>query len=699
MTTLARTTVLASSAGGTTKITLSGTSNVFVTYPAEIATMLGNPTATNGGIVYGTGTAINVSAVGTVSGYQFLQSAGAASPTWVQIPSFKDVAVAPSSPAPIEGDRFFDNTTGIEYDYITTASGNQWVETAPGNLASVAGGSNTQVQYNNNGVLSGITGATTNGTVLTLTTPVLGTPASGTVTNLTGTASININGTVGATTPSTGAFTTLDASGAATFNAGASTDISHLELIQTGVNGANFKITGDGATTPSKTIRVNAGVLQVINSAYSAAIFTLSDTGAVTMGAALTYGGVTLSNSVTGTGSMVLSTSPTLTTPVLGAATGTSLALGGATLGSNALAVTGASQFNAVVSAVNGRSVGDYQVLLEGGYNGYSAAVSLQSRTSSGGTLVEMGRISSDGESAWNTTGATQNAYMRFYTTAAGTSTERMRITSAGNLCIGNTSTSYKCAVSGILNVGTDAAGSGGNGQIVLNSANSTPTTSASPVIYHRQSVGLGLASDYAISFEVNGGTSRVEAARINTSGYLLEGCTASWTPPNSQAANYYSPNGMAIGTTTASSVVYAADRIVYGTTIATFYVLDGNGTGVKLTTGATSWATQSLREMKRDFSPITDPRSRIMGLRAELGRYKEDADDAVLRPFLFVEDAVESYPWAVGYDKEGAPDSLRMTDFIPLHTAGLQNLYAENEALKATIATLEARLAALEAK
>ena len=41
----------------------------------------------------------------------------------------------------------------------------------------------------------------------------LGTPSSGTVTNLTGTASININGTVGATTPSTGAFTTLGAKG------------------------------------------------------------------------------------------------------------------------------------------------------------------------------------------------------------------------------------------------------------------------------------------------------------------------------------------------------------------------------------------------------------------------------------------------------------------------------------------------------
>jgi hypothetical protein len=40
---------------------------------------------------------------------------------------------------------------------------------------------------------------------------VLGTPSSGTVTNLTGTASININGTVGATTPTTGNFTTVTA--------------------------------------------------------------------------------------------------------------------------------------------------------------------------------------------------------------------------------------------------------------------------------------------------------------------------------------------------------------------------------------------------------------------------------------------------------------------------------------------------------
>jgi hypothetical protein len=52
-----------------------------------------------------------------------------------------------------------------------------------------------------------------------LTTPDIGTPSAGTVTNLTGTASININGTVGATTPATGSFTTVAASGAVTLTA------------------------------------------------------------------------------------------------------------------------------------------------------------------------------------------------------------------------------------------------------------------------------------------------------------------------------------------------------------------------------------------------------------------------------------------------------------------------------------------------
>ena len=57
----------------------------------------------------------------------------------------------------------------------------------------------------------------------------------------------------------------------------------------------------------------------------TATIPVLSVTGASTFGSTINYGGVTLSASVTGTGKMVLDTSPTLVTPVLGVATATSI--------------------------------------------------------------------------------------------------------------------------------------------------------------------------------------------------------------------------------------------------------------------------------------------------------------------------------------------------------------------------------------
>jgi len=88
----------------------------------------------------------------------------------------------------------------------------------------------------------------------------LGTPSSGTVTNLTGTASININGTVGATTPTTGAFTTVSASGQITstvatgtapFVVSSTTQVANLNAATAGTatNATNVAITtGSGAT-------------------------------------------------------------------------------------------------------------------------------------------------------------------------------------------------------------------------------------------------------------------------------------------------------------------------------------------------------------------------------------------------------------------------------------------------------------------
>jgi hypothetical protein len=84
------------------------------------------------------------------------------------------------------------------------------------------------------------TGALVFATSPTLVTPALGTPASGVVTNLTGTASININGTVGATTPSTGNFTTLTAAG--------NTILSNVNVLGASYDSVSFSVTAEEST-------------------------------------------------------------------------------------------------------------------------------------------------------------------------------------------------------------------------------------------------------------------------------------------------------------------------------------------------------------------------------------------------------------------------------------------------------------------
>jgi hypothetical protein len=54
-----------------------------------------------------------------------------------------------------------------------------------------------------------------------------------------------------------------------------------LVVSDTGANGGNIQIKGNGATTSSKTIRVNAGQFQILNDAYSAVILVLSDAGSL----------------------------------------------------------------------------------------------------------------------------------------------------------------------------------------------------------------------------------------------------------------------------------------------------------------------------------------------------------------------------------------------------------------------------------
>lgn len=93
--------------------------------------------------------------------------------------------------------------------------------------------------------------------------------------------------------------------------------------------------------------------------------------------------------------------------------------------------------------------VGYAQLMLEGRYNAYGVGVTFQSRTSAGGTLVEMARIVADGQSSWTTTAATQDAKLSFYTTEGGTSAVKMVILANGNIGVSNSTPTNKLHVTG----------------------------------------------------------------------------------------------------------------------------------------------------------------------------------------------------------------------------------------------------------
>jgi hypothetical protein len=267
-------------------------------------------------------------------------------------------------------------------------------------------------------------------------------------------------------------------------------------------------------------------------------------TGGITLSRALTYGGVTLSNSVTGTGSMVLSASPTFTgTVAVAAVTATSLALGGATLGTNALAATGTAAIsgNVTIGGTNNVATGtigigvtnNAAVLVDGRLDANGNTYGYRFKNASAGTAATTLAVLDNGThalqqtmfgTAWTTSGiyrqggglivcdgpggltfATQAVQPIYF---AINSTEVARIDTSGRLQVGTT------AGTGRINM----ANSGGG----LQQINSTG--GAQEILNLFSDNNLYFSAPSNIIIRPGGGG---EAARFNTSGNLLVGTTS----------------------------------------------------------------------------------------------------------------------------------------------------------------------------
>jgi hypothetical protein len=86
--------------------------------------------------------------------------------------------------------------------------------------------------------------------------------------------------------------------------------------------GINSSLVTDATNTTTGSI-ITAGGVGIAKALFVGT--TSNFAGAATFGSTITYGGITLTNAVTGTGKMVLDNTPTLVTPILGVATATSI--------------------------------------------------------------------------------------------------------------------------------------------------------------------------------------------------------------------------------------------------------------------------------------------------------------------------------------------------------------------------------------
>jgi hypothetical protein len=480
-----------------------------------------------------------------------------------------------------------------------------------------------------------------------------------------------VNGTVGATTPASGAFTSLSASGAFSANGGAtlgdaSGDALTINSSAVSIpNGLNFDSNtlvidatnnrvGVNNASPSNALDVT-GTYISIKRAGAVAGYSITDTSANKSAFYQYTNGTSLFIGAEGTTPIVFANTDALTermriTSAGNVGIGTSSPAAALSANPTTASTIGLSTYTGnetaertTIAAFAGAAISSYQ-------------------SASGSPYTKVTDIVANGD-------GTVPSVMRFWTKTNGqaSATERMRIDSSGNVGIGTTAPNYKLEVY-----------NASNPRLSISSSN----TGSGELRFSDPDLGYAGLIEYAHSSDsmrfYSAGTERM---RIDSSGNLLVGTTGA---SGRVAAAFPNSQYGFTGICTSTSGTAFFNRFLYNSSTEV-------GT-ISSTGTTTSYNTSSDYRLKDITGNLTGYKERIMALQPKQGTWK--ADGSVFKGFVAHEFA-EQYPNAVSGEKDAVDEngnpvyqgmqaggSETIADLVAL----VKELVAEVDSLKAQL-------------
>lgn len=116
------------------------------------------------------------------------------------------------------------------------------------------------------------------------------------------------------------------------------------------------------------------------------------------------------------------------------------------------------------------------------------------------------------------------------------------------------------------------------------------------------------------------------------------------------------------------------------------------NNSGSWIPVKASAFNTQSSLRYKKNIEPMEPQKakSHILSYRPVSGHYLTDSDNDPKKQMLIAEEVAEINPYPVSYDKDGRPDAIDYSKFVPEIISVTQTLIQENNYLRAKIDALE---------